>query len=252
MTAPTADTLAAEGAADPPGGRTALPRRLGEPGDIDALLRELLARRALLGVSRLEAPREVHSSLLLELLPEHTGLLIDAFAPAAGTPGLAPGEALRVEARLPGGSLRFDTEVTAREQREGLDCYRLAPPAELHYAQRRRHLRVSIPAGQVLEVRLLTPRGVRLSGEARDLSVTGLSLRLPRGVDGGLRVGDVLPRCSVRLPDGLPLVCGLEICYASPGDGLLGQRLGARFLDLDATGVGRLEALVLALAGAPG
>lgn len=233
-----------------PGTLTAIAPCLSERAQVLELLERLLHGRCLLGVTCAAQPNEVLSSALVAVDATRGVLVVDQFAPPPATGRFVPGTPLLLTARLAGSPVRFQTRIAATGEQDGLPWYELELPERVHHTQRRRHLRARVPMGQAVEVLLLTTRGVRLAGELRDVSVTGLSLRLRGGGRADLRPGDVLPRCSIALPSGLPLICALEVCYAQPAGALQALRVGGRFLDLAPLEGRRLEAFVLALEGA--
>lgn len=223
-----------------PGSRTAVPSEISGAGSVAARLSALQHQAFLIGVRPAGQAAEPCSSALVAVLPDQGGLLIDSFD---GAP--EPGAMLELTASVPGARFRMQARLTGHTRHGGLDCLQLSLPERVHWSQRRRHQRVALGPAQAVEVHLLTASRGRVVAELGDISVTGLSLRLAPGQDTGLRAGDVVPRCTVKLPGAEPLCCAIEICHLSPAQGAGSPRLGARFLDLQEDDLLRLERFVL-------
>lgn len=218
-----------------------------EPDEIESQLSHVLLRKTMLGVA-IDTSADIYLSHMLELVPGEGYLVLDELAPITGHRRIEPGSRLLVTARTTGALVRFYTEVLNIGTDQGMGYYKVRWPRVLGVQQRRKHYRVFVPFDQGVPVMITTDNDLRLTAELRDLSVSGFSARLPDGGPLHLRSGQILPRCSLELPDSGRLVVPIEIRHhLPPQDERRSARLGARFLRVTPQDQRQLERLVRAL-----
>ncbi len=213
------------------------------PGRIPTLLAELVSTRALLTIA-LSGTDDVYTSAALECVTEGGYLVIDELMPGFGNACATPGRRVSISGRLHGGLLAFESTIDAAGTGGGIAYYRIPFPRHVEYRQRREYFRAVIPVEQAVPVQMVRADGRGLSGELRDISRGGLSLRLDPGPTPPPRLGEVLPRCLIAVPVGAPIATRLEICYSESWNGRKRPRLGGRFVDVDRRAERELDAYV--------
>ncbi len=104
--------------------------------------------------------------------------------------------------------------------------------------ERRRHIRIFLPGGQV---RLSTGPLMALVGKIRNISVGGMKI----ACEARLAVGETI-RLEFSLPDGVRFQCAATIVYAEK-DASNGKQLlyGTQFLDLSPRDTGILGDFIM-------
>lgn len=222
------------------------PARGVPPGRIPDLLAELVSTRALLTVA-ISGTDEVYSSAALECVTEGGYLVIDELVPDVGNAWATPGRRVSISGRLHGSVLAFESTIDAAGTGGGIAYYRIPFPRRVEYRQRREFFRAVIPVEQAVAVQMVRADGRSLSGELRDISRGGLSLRLDPGPTEPPPIGELLPRCLVAVPGGAPITTRLQVCYSESWNGRKRPRLGGRFVDVDRRAERELDAYVTAI-----
>ncbi len=194
------------------------------------LLETVQRRHCLLSVHT-DGDEDAYLSAILEVAGPRGYFVMDELSPTGGVP-LTGGTAITVATRLDGLDLRFETHVAAAGDENGVPFYKVPFPAQIDYAQKRRHQRISVPLYKGIAVKLQTRGNVRVQGELRDISLGGFNARLTQGVSDEIRTGFYFPRCIIALPDGARICTPVEVCYAEQTALNRPRRIGARFVTL--------------------
>ena len=198
-------------------------------GRIVKLLEDLCRRHVLLGV-RIPEIEQVFISSLLGVGKEGGVFILDELNPVHGNDIAAAAARFEVEAMLGGVMLSFDVSRFRAEKKDGVALYRAPLPKEIYYPQRRADYRaptsVNIPiTGQIERL------DARLQGALANLSNGGLALHTRQ--EPPPRVGDILRRCILTLPEGESVHADLEVCYVANSRGNRRVLVGCRFLDME-------------------
>lgn len=136
-----------------------------------------------------------------------------------------------IETRVQGIELRFTCRLLTAGTASGIALYQVAIPTQMKRVQRRAHFRLCLAPGLAVPVSIPRPEGGQLSGEAFDLSASGIGLFLrTRNIPDR---GRVLRDLSIALPGTRPLVTDIEVRFATLNSPQHMLRLGARFVGLD-------------------
>ena len=174
------------------------------------LLQELQLARKPLGVRARELGGRC-ASLLLDVLPDESCVLLDELVPAERAAAVQPGLALHVESSLDGIAISFECQVLTIESDHKGVFYRVSLPNRVARRQRRQSHRVST-AGRRLNAVLQAVDGTSVSGEVVDISADGLAVRLP--VSEAAVLGDVRSEldCHLLISDEETLEVQFGIC----------------------------------------
>lgn len=194
------------------------------------LLRRLRDQRVLLSV-RVPGHSGLFNSLLLEVDPDRSLILLDELNPRQGHELVCQTGQLRVHCQCQGVELSFDCDVEVHPARSGISFYRAALPEAIDYLQRRSSFRVRVSVDLAVPVRLpLDKTTTAVEAELYDLSLGGLGATLDSAVE--LKLGQVLP-CVIQLPKGEALDATIEIRFIRVDAAKSTQRIGASFRNLE-------------------
>ncbi len=212
-------------------------------GDDDAevfvLLKRAYATHCLLTVY-VGPEKTPFTSAILEVVRDQRYLVLDELTPPAGQALIKADPRIDVRAIVEGIELRFETRVQQIGEQDGLPYYKVAFPAEVVYAQRRRQHRVAVPLSQGYEVNLVFADEREIRGELRDLSVGGLCARLRSGeIDAGEDRG-ALAMCRLMLPEDRSILADIELLHIDAPARPRVPRIGARFVDPSPTTARRI------------
>jgi len=221
-------------------------QQITRPQRIAALLARTLEQRNLLTVA-ISGSDEVYSSAVLELVSDRGYLVLDELKPDSGQAHAEPGRRIHISTRVDGLGLAFESSIGQVSSAGGIPYYKVALPQIVYYHQRRSHHRATVPLARALSVHLIVRSARVITGELRDISCGGLSIRIDPGAPEQLHRGDVVPRCIVPVGTDERICAALEICYADRWGALQRPRIGGRFLDIDARTERALAAFVAAL-----
>ena len=211
------------------------------------LLKRVFESHCLLDI-RLPPGAEAYQSAILELVPEHGYLVLDALAPASGNAVAATLPPVQVRARLQGMDLKFATRIIQYGSQGGLPYYQAHYPDAIDFPQRRREYRVAIPLDRGVNVRFHLRDGSCVRGEVRDLSANGFCARVLAG-DIAKLVGSSgeFERCEIDLPGHDTLRAQVEVRHLLSSRARSAPRVGACFVDLDPRSERQLEHCVAEL-----
>lgn len=204
-------------------------QRISKAMQIVRYLRRLKEGHCLLNVS-FPGSDESYNTAILAIHPSRDTLVLDELNAHEGHQRLLQLGKFRVSARLNGIEYRFASALRRVERQGGLALYRVSLPPLMLYIQRREFYRVPVDGGTGIRVNLPLLNESRLRGALCDLSQTGLGARFDGQHD--LKQGQVLPICSIVLPQGDPIRTQLEIRFARVEGQRNLLRLGGRFVNL--------------------
>lgn len=137
----------------------------------------------------------------------------------------------RFECRLQGMELHFSARLLKATTGDGIALYEMAVPKAITRLQRRENFRLRMSPGLMVPVTIPSLEGETVSGEAFDLSSSGLGMFLrTRNIPSR---GQVLTGVTVSLPGTRPLKSKLEVRFARQDSSHHMLRLGARFVGLE-------------------
>lgn len=219
---------------------TAPPPLTGVEAEIYVLLKRAFTARCLLTVYAGPA-REAYTSAILEVVKEQRYIVLDELSPESGHVHIEAGREIEVRALVDGIELRFRSEILQIRQDNGLPFYKVAFPHEISYAQKRLQYRVSVPLHQGFEVSLVFSDEREASGELRDISLGGLSVRIRNGHVNQEADRNALAMCRLALSKEHSIIADVEILHVHSAQKPRVPRIGARFVGLSPTTARRIE-----------
>ena len=193
------------------------------------ILERLRETRALLTVS-LPGHDSHFTSAILEVNCDRHRLFLDELMPSEGQGLMSVTTRLNVCGRLHGLLTRFSSSVAHIEQRAGIAYNGLLFPDLIEYEQKRSAYRVHIGLAHLVPVKLDGFRGGPVTGQLRNLSVTGLGAVFPANAQ--ISAGTVVPSCQLQLATGKPFTCALDIRFARPDRANRELYIGGHFINV--------------------
>lgn len=216
------------------------PPPTGVEAEIHVLLKRALTSRCLLTVYA--GPEgEAYTSAILEIVRDQRYLVLDELSPDSGHAYMEVGREIDVRTLVEGVELRFRSELLQIGQHDGLPFYKVAFPHEIAYAQKRQHYRVYAPLNQGFEVNLVFSDDREASGELRDISAGGLSVRIHSGHVNQEADRNALVMCRLAISKEHSIIADAEILHVHAAQKPRVPRIGARFVDLSPTTARRIE-----------
>ncbi len=177
---------------------------------------ELLQRRHSFIEVKFPRIEQSFQSMILELHPDDSFLVIDELYPAAERQKLLEGDDAEIIAQVPGIKVNFFSKLLAREITEGLPVYRMELPEEIGSTVRRRAFRVYVERETNLSLDIGTIDSGNRSDAALDahivnLSSDGIKLSLRGNVSKQLEKNRTLENCLIRLPNGIDIDAAIEL-----------------------------------------
>lgn len=206
--------------------------KITDPAQIARLLKRLMESRALLAAT-IPGVNAIYNSVILGVLPEEGYLLLDELNPEDGHKHVINAAKFHCFTRHRGVEIHFASHVLEVGQEAQGAFYRVAFPETVDYKQRRQSYRVRIWLSQNVSVTIENDEAQRLTGRVYDISAGGLGAYVDRNTR--FSVGQVLPSCTIQLPDNKQISSAIEIRYAKLDEQTGELRIGARFLNLSRT-----------------
>lgn len=172
-----------------------------------------------------------YNSAILDVDAEHETLVLDELNALDGHEALLAHKKFHVACRLNGIEYRFASILRSVEQEGGLATYHAVMPTLMQHIQRRDDYRVPVARGSGIEVQIADSSDPNSKGELADLSLGGLGARLQS--QSAPRKGEVLPVCSILLPDADPIRAEVEVRFSSTDQRHNIVRLGGKFVNLE-------------------
>lgn len=172
---------------------------------------EILQRRHSFIEVKFPRIEQSFQSMILELHPDDSFLVIDELYPAEGRQKLLEGDEAEIIAQVPGIKVAFFSKLLAREITEGLPVYRMELPEEIGSTVRRRSFRVYVEREANLAIDLGKIGEQSLSAHVVNLSADGIKLSLRGNVSKQLEKNRLLENCLIRLPNGIDIDASIEL-----------------------------------------
>lgn len=199
--------------------------------EIVGLLNRVLKAHVLLSVS-VGKSEEVFGSVILETNKEASFLVLDELYPKKKSKEPLLNQTLSIETWLEGILLNFAGKIIAVLEEDGNDYYKINLPTSLYYHQRRSSYRVPISISHPLSVDLATEDTEIMHAVLRDLSLGGLSAGLKLPAAEAIEIGDIIPNCTIQMPDGTKIECAMEIVRVNKIKASSSITIGARFTNI--------------------
>lgn len=172
---------------------------------------ELLQRRHSFIEVKFPRTEQSFQSMILELYPDDSYLLIDELYPVDKRQELIEGDAAEISAQAPGIKLSFFSQLLARETIDGTPAYRMELPEEIGSTLRRRAFRVYVERENGLAIEVRDSDGQPLEAHIVNLSSDGIKLSLRGDMSKQLEKNRVLEHCVIKLPNYVDIECSIEI-----------------------------------------
>ena len=204
------------------------------------LMRRIKNSRAMLTV-RVSGSEETYLSALLEVNEDEGYIVIDELNSPNGHRALCMVKELEISTRLEDREIKFQCDLTAVGEHNGISYYKVPFPENLDHQLRRKHLRIAAPRGKYLPVHLHTELQDLVTGELVDLSSGGFAAHLSRETADKVHRGELIPKCMLYLGDQQPIEVELEIRYCEDKRYHSRPRLGGKFISMDQQSERRLQ-----------
>jgi c-di-GMP-binding flagellar brake protein YcgR len=204
--------------------------RVTSAAKIRAILHQLKADHALLCVT-VPGCQDAANTVLLGIKEQRGVFYLDELNSDSAHQALLRSRKLRIDCRLHGMEVRFVAQLLTTDTDKGLTLYEMALPKSFTRLQRRESFRLRLNPGLAVPISIPSLDGESVSGEAFDLSATGVGALL-RTRSAPSR-GQVLTGVSLSLPGTKPLKAELEIRFARQNAAQHMLRIGARFVALE-------------------
>jgi len=185
-------------------------RRANEASDNYSQL-ELLQRRHSFIEVKFGRTESSFQSMILDLHPDDSYLLIDELFPSQGREDLLEGDIAEISAQIPGIKVSFFSKLLARENIDGVPAYRMELPEEIGSSLRRRAFRVYVERENGLALDMRDADGQPLDAHIVNLSSDGIKLSLSGDVGKQLEKIRTFEKCVMRLPNQVDIDCEIEI-----------------------------------------
>ncbi len=186
---------------------------LREPREIVAILRQLIAARALVS-ARLAPGRESVLSTLLEVAEDGSSVLLDGSADALQNQRMERAEALDCATQLDKVRIQFLLRGQRLVMDGGSAGFRAPPPDALLRLQRREFYRLQTPVSETVSCTLTLPQPDGTQREVRlrvlDISGGGVAIAVPP-VGVPFEPGASFEHCMLHLPEVAPIPARLMV-----------------------------------------
>jgi c-di-GMP-binding flagellar brake protein YcgR len=194
------------------------------------ILHQLKANHELLCVT-VPGCRDPANTAILGIKEQRGVFYLDELNSASAHEALLHSRKLRIDCRLHGMELQFVAQLLSTDIDKGLALYEIALPKSLTRLQRRESFRLRLSPSLAIPVSISSLDGESVSGEAFDLSATGIGALLrTRNIPSR---GQILTGVTLSLPRAKPLKTKLEIRFARQNAAQHLLRIGARFVGLE-------------------
>ncbi len=201
------------------------------PKQINLLLTHAYETHALL-LAYFKDHSEQFTTALLGVYPKHGFIVLDELSPKQGHDLLLEKKECKVTGKLDGVDLRFSTRLIEARSKAGIAFYKVTIPETVLYRQRREDFRISTGA-QSIPFHGYRGQGYQqaLRGSVVDISRNGMGIVLDDTIN--LFPGDLLPACTVTLPDKEQILFSLEARSVHQNRHRGTCRIGGRFAEID-------------------
>jgi c-di-GMP-binding flagellar brake protein YcgR len=212
------------------GDRDPAGEKLTNRSKIVSILRSLKTDHELLSVS-VAGSRDKSNSAILGIKESRDCFYLDELSSRDAHDALVKNRKARIECRLQGMELRFACHLVKANTESGIALYEIAIPKAMFRLQRRQHFRLRLAPGLLIPVTIPSLEGEAVTGEAFDLSASGLGafFRTRNVPSRGLMLRNI----SISLPGSRPFKTSIEVRFARLDSAHHMLRLGGRFMSLD-------------------
>jgi len=217
--------------------------QIANPRKIANLLSQAYRSRILI-LASIPGTEDQFTTALLDVREDDGFLILDGLVPQEGHNKFLQSGELELSGRLDGVDIRFKTRLIEDMEDSGLPLYKTELPPKLHYMQRRHDHRVST-GGNRMQFRSAYGSEHRnpVRGYVNDLSRDGVGLLLEDQIS--LHRNDILPACTIRLPEGNEVVFSLEIRFLHYNRQRGITRIGGKFDNIDKQSRRQIKRIVL-------
>jgi len=217
-----------------------------EEEDILALLNKIYKNHTMLTVSMDDA-NGTFGSAILEINQNESYLVLDELWPEPGHQLVEVGKTLFISAQLAGVYAHFTVNISAIGEHEEAAYYKASLPRQIDYQQRRSNYRVPTSINKPIPVNMATEEDVLINAELRDISIGGFCARLISPSNHPLELGEYIPTCLIKSPNGRKILSSIAICRIEDNKKTGLTRIGAQFSVLGKTDKRELEHLIATL-----
>lgn len=204
------------------------------------LLRRIKDSRALVSVT-ISGGEKSFLSAILEVDGDEGYFVLDELNNPQANRSLSRVKRMTIATRLENRDIKFECEVEAIGEDQGVVYYKIPYPADLNHQLRRRFLRINTPRGKYLPVHMETENAELVTGQLTDLSTGGFGALMNRESSDKVRRGDLVPTCRLYLGDNQPLETVVEVRYCEDKQYSKTPRLGGMFVELTQNDERRLQ-----------
>jgi c-di-GMP-binding flagellar brake protein YcgR len=172
---------------------------------------ELLQRRHSFIEVKFPRIEQAYQSMILELHPDDSYLLIDELYPLENRQELIEGDAAEISAQAPGIKVSFFSKLLTREVIDGTPAYRMELPEEIGSTLRRRAYRVYVERENGLAIDIRDAEGQPIDAQIVNLSGDGIKLSMRGNISKLLEKNRTLEQCVIKLPNHIDIDCSIEI-----------------------------------------
>lgn len=172
---------------------------------------ELLQRRHSFIEIKFGRTERSYQSMILELHPDDSYVLVDELYPPEGRDDLIEGDIAEISAQAPGLKLAFFSKLLARDTIDGTPAYRMELPEEIGSTLRRRAYRVYVERESGLTIDIRDNEGEPIDARIVNLSSDGIKLSLRGDVSKLLEKNRTLEKGVIHLPNGIDIDCSIDV-----------------------------------------
>lgn len=174
------------------------------------LLKELQKKRSLLEVS-FPKTQDTFQTIILNINTEDNYMTIDEFFPKPPINALSMGSHIEIQHKQAGNVTRFDAQLLAKNNSNGVPYYAISLPKHIATGQRREKNRIRIPKDSGITVKCTSPRKIPWFATAQNISVEGIKLDIAGDITDELYRNIKLTKCEIKLPNDVTVICQLEV-----------------------------------------
>lgn len=150
-------------------------------------------------------------SLILELHPEESYLLLDELYPPNGRQALVEGDTVEISGRDRGVNVSFFSRLLLREIVDDMPAYRMELPEEIGISRRRCAYRIYVERETGLRIDIRPDEQTVLDAGIVNLSSEGIKLNVEGDISGRLEHHRQWEGCLIRLPGDIDIDCDIEV-----------------------------------------
>ncbi|HED18730.1 MAG TPA: hypothetical protein ENI74_04405 [Gammaproteobacteria bacterium] len=212
------------------GDRSPAGEKVTDRKQIVAILHQLKAGHELLGVT-VPGCKDKSNTAILGTREKQGHFYLDELNSRSAHEAFLKSRKARVDCRLQGTELSFVAHLLKASTANGIALYEMAIPNAIVRLQRRDSFRLRLSPGLTVPVTLAHFEGETVSGEALDLSASGVGISLhTRNTPSR---GQILHSVSLSLPGTRPLKADVEVRFAQLEQLHHTLRIGGRFVNLN-------------------